>query len=348
MIHPIIFESQFCIFISEFSEKKIILMNIIDDACQLLERSFTPRVTKIFSLVGFLYVASRAVKSASTMIRSLPLPGYDLAQRYGVGSWALIVGIDSLGSALALQLAEKNFSLVLIDADPNLLNLTATKINQKVPEIEIKVIQADFVNSLQNEFFDQIFAQLGELDISVLVNATGISRPVGMFHWNSESEIMNALSCNIIPMTIFTRRLASAMLRRSEKSAIINLSSAAAIYPVPMLGIFSATKAYIDVLSRVLDTEAGSKIDVITVRPWNVKSVVSKKSPLKLFEVSSNTLAKSILRSLGRESSTAGTFRQTFQTFIGKAPIIRDYFTHYFYENEQNSNLSKQENILLI
>jgi len=321
--------------------------NILDDAYKVLETSFTPRVNKALTLIGFVYVTSRLMKTASTLIRSIPFPGYDLASRYGVGSWALVVGADNLSSAIALQLAERSFNIVLVDRDQNLLNLMAGRINQKYPEVEIKTIEADFLKSLQPGFFDPIFAQIEELDISILVNAASIGRPFGMFQWNSESDIMDAISWNIIPMTIFTRRLASGMLRRPNKSAIINLSSAAGLYPVANMGMFSATKAYVDVLSRVLDREAGNKIDVLAVNPWSIKSIVSKKSPLKIFEVSSNTLAKSILRSLGRESSTTGTLRQSIQTSLGETWKMRSIFNHHFYENEQKSNLSKEENIFV-
>ncbi|XP_013780318.1 inactive hydroxysteroid dehydrogenase-like protein 1, partial [Limulus polyphemus] len=44
-----------------------------------------------------------------------------------------------------------------------------------------------------------------------------------------------------------------------EKGLIINLSSISSFYPLPFLAVYSASKAYVDWLSRALDYEYRSK-----------------------------------------------------------------------------------------
>ena len=63
-----------------------------------------------------------------------------------------------------------------------------------------------------------------------------------------------------------TRLVLKGMVER-KRGAIINLSSMSAHIPVPLLTVYSASKAYVDFFSRGLAAEYSSKGIVVQVFP---------------------------------------------------------------------------------
>ena len=60
---------------------------------------------------------------------------------------------------------------------------------------------------------------------------------------------------------------------RRLRSGIINLSSCTGVFPAAFLGIYPATKVYIDVMSRIIEQECKeSNVDVLTYRPFGVST----------------------------------------------------------------------------
>ena len=56
-----------------------------------------------------------------------------------------------------------------------------------------------------------------------------------------------------------------------KRGVVINMSSFSAIYPTPLLGLFSASKAYVDYLSRAVSEEYSKDgIFIQSVLPYNV------------------------------------------------------------------------------
>lgn len=64
------------------------------------------------SAVG--YVAAKTLANAATLFKRFVLPGYNLIERYGKGSYAAISACtDGIGKGFALQLAKRGFNLVM-------------------------------------------------------------------------------------------------------------------------------------------------------------------------------------------------------------------------------------------
>ncbi len=51
-----------------------------------------------------------------------------------------------------------------------------------------------------------------------------------------------------------------------KRGAIINIASASGVQPTPMLGLYSATKAFVDTFSHCLQTEYKNKNIIVQVR----------------------------------------------------------------------------------
>jgi len=67
------------------------------------------------------------------------------------------------------------------------------------------------------------------------------------------------------------------MKNRKNRSAIINISSVAAISCPGYAAIYSATKGYMTALSKALSAELNDKIDVLTVSPATVSTKMTQK-----------------------------------------------------------------------
>jgi hypothetical protein len=71
---------------------------------------------------------------------------------------------------------------------------------------------------------------------------------------------------NCMPTTLLTHRIIPHMLKRNQKSAIINLSSQAAEMTIKRQALFCGTKRYIDYFSRSLAEEFRNKIDILSFK----------------------------------------------------------------------------------
>jgi 17beta-estradiol 17-dehydrogenase / very-long-chain 3-oxoacyl-CoA reductase len=103
---------------------------------------------------------------------------------------------------------------------------------------------ADFSKSNERGFFDAIYRQLEDLDISLLVNNVGIDLFV-KFELSDEQLLLDNIIINTMPTTILCRKLVPKMLARKHHSGIINVASLAAKFPHPYYHVYSATKAYV-------------------------------------------------------------------------------------------------------
>lgn len=119
------------------------------------------------------------------------------------------------------------------------------------------------------------------MEIGVLVNNVGISYDYPEFFDQLDDATVSALiNINIIVATQMTRIVLPGMIERKKGGAIVNLSSFSGAFPVPLLTVYSATKAYIDFFSKGLHQEYKSKgIDVQSVIPAMVSTALSKTRP---------------------------------------------------------------------
>ncbi|XP_057363556.1 very-long-chain 3-oxoacyl-CoA reductase isoform X4 [Manis pentadactyla] len=92
-----------------------------------------------------------------------------------------------------------------------------------------------------------------------------------------------------------------------SKGAILNISSASGMYPVPLMTMYSATKAFVDFFSQCLHEEYRSKgIFVQSVLPYFVATKLAKIRKPTLDKPSSETFVKSAIKTVGVQSRTNG------------------------------------------
>ena len=195
-----------------------------------------------------------------------------MAERYGKGSWAVVTGATGgLGEEYSKQLAEMGFNIVLVSRDKAKLEASEGILKASNPTTKTRIIQADFSESMTPDFYQNIYKQLEDLDISILVNNAGIAL-FNYFEKVSAQEIKDMIQTNCSSYLFLAQSLAQKLMNREKRGAIINVGSLAGLSPNPLQGGYCATKRFVRFLSYMLDDMFKKNIDVLNVAPGFVST----------------------------------------------------------------------------
>lgn len=115
--------------------------------------------------------------------------------------------------------------------------------------VKTRVIDVDFTGG--REIYDRIDPQLQDLDIGVLVNNVGMSYnfPEFLNVLPDASDVCTRLMhCNILSVTGMTLLVMPKMAEK-RRGLILNVSSASAVLPSPLLTLYGSTKVSNHILS---------------------------------------------------------------------------------------------------
>ncbi|MFM9095399.1 MAG: SDR family NAD(P)-dependent oxidoreductase [Actinomycetes bacterium] len=172
---------------------------------------------------------------------------------------ALITGASAgIGLEFALQLAEKNYNLILVSRNQQKLTQIAQDISSKHKNIN-EVLVADLSTQVG---IDLVINKIkSDQDIEFIVNnaGLGINKPFHEASLNAEADLLNVLVK--APLEI-THSAITSMLKRN-KGFIINVGSVAAW---TTSGTYSAAKVWLTSFSESLNTnykKLGINISVV-------------------------------------------------------------------------------------
>ncbi|XP_025810571.1 very-long-chain 3-oxoacyl-CoA reductase 1-like isoform X5 [Panicum hallii] len=219
------------------------------------------------AVLGALYLAAVTLRLLDCLgLPSLLRRPTNLRRRYG--AWAVVTGPTSgIGRSMALELARRGLSVVLIGRDPDrLCDISDAITRNHAVQTKTVVFDLSLVSTTQG---DEAMRRLREavegLDVGVLVNNAGVAKPCAVYLHEFDVEAwMRMVRVNLWALTEVAAAVLPGMAARG-RGAVVNIGSGSteAIPSFPLYTVYAATKRYVAQFSRSLYVEYRSKgIDV--------------------------------------------------------------------------------------
>ncbi len=159
-----------------------------------------------------------------------------------MNSYILITGASGgLGKAFSLECAERGWDLFLTDRDSNILEELATGI-KRLYNIRVIHKECDLTDDLsRNRLWS--FIEDNELKFNFLINVAGLDYE-GIFNEQSVGELDTIIRLNINATVVMTNRILK-YRDYARQFRIVNVSSLAAYYPMPVKATYAASKRFI-------------------------------------------------------------------------------------------------------
>uniref|UniRef100_A0A673K554 Very-long-chain 3-oxoacyl-CoA reductase-B n=1 Tax=Sinocyclocheilus rhinocerous TaxID=307959 RepID=A0A673K554_9TELE len=230
-----------------------------------------------------------------------------------------------LGKWAGWYLARRGFAIVLISRTQEKLDEVSKAIESKY-NVETKTISADFGSV---DIYPKIESGLAGLEIGVLVNNVGVSYSYPEFFLNIpniDSFISNMININITSVCQVRESCSSL----KSKGVILNVASASGMYPVPLLTLYSSSKAFVDFFSRGLAAEYKSKgIIIQSVLPFYVTTKLSKIRRATLDIPSPERYVKAQLCTVGLQTQSNGYFPHAVMGWVTTALLPAKLLNKY-------------------
>ena len=245
----------------------------------------------------------------------------------------LITGASAgIGREFARQLAPVVNTMVLVARRNDRLEALELELKIVNPRLEVFCRQLDLRDQAELERFCDWMDESG-LSIDLLINNAGLGDR-GAFIDGEWARLQAMLQVNVAALTYLTYRILPSM-RKSGCGAILNVSSAAGLVPVPNLAVYAATKAYVTSFSEALRAELrSSNISVTALCPGPVPTefddVASRlpqgyPSPMpELFTVAVQEVVHTALHAVARDRARVipGTLVNLAMTSLAFVPMF--------------------------
>jgi len=163
---------------------------------------------------------------------------------------ALITGASvGIGAAFAERLARDGHDLVIVARDRERLEARAQHLRNEAG-VQVEVLPADLTEPAELHVVEDVVA---DAQLDLLVNNAGCGT-IGKFAELDADREEAEIRLNVVALVRLTRAALSGMLQRGS-GAIINVSSMAALQPVPYNATYGATKAYVNSFTEALHEE---------------------------------------------------------------------------------------------
>jgi hypothetical protein len=180
-------------------------------------------------------------------------------------NYVIVTGASKgIGKAIAFELAGRGFGILLVARNEDLLKQVANEIavnhNTPVHFFAIDLTEASAPQKIV-EWINQ-----NQFNVQILVNNAGYGLS-GSFEKYSLAEQVNMMQLNMhVPVAL--THLLLPILKKQDKSFIMNIASGAAYQAVPGLNVYAATKSFLLSFSRAMNYELrNTTVSVTAVCP---------------------------------------------------------------------------------
>ncbi len=185
------------------------------------------------------------------------------------GRTALVTGASAgIGREIARILARKVGVLVLVARRKDRLEELAAELSAAHGGLRVLVRAVDLLDRAATGAVLDGLEKDGVL-VDVLVNNAGFG-DYGLFEKSGWTKTEQMIELDVVSTTFLLHRLLPPMVGRGF-GAILNVGSTAGMFPSPRFAAYSASKAYVNLLSEALHAElAGTGVSVTVLCPGPV------------------------------------------------------------------------------
>jgi hypothetical protein len=189
-----------------------------------------------------------------------------LRERYG--EWALVTGASSgIGAEFARAFAREGVACVLTARREERLRELASEL-EKNHQVATRVVAADLAAP---DGADRVADAVSDLEVAILVNNAGFGH-AGRFDRCDPERLRAMVQVNCAAPVALTAKLLPRMLERG-RGAVIFTGSVAGRQPLPLHGVYSATKAFDLLFGEALAVELHDRgIDVLVLEPGSTQT----------------------------------------------------------------------------
>lgn len=161
-------------------------------------------------------------------------------------------GSSGIGAEFARQLANKGYNLLLVSNQQDQLINTKDEIEEKFHRCNCNILYQDLSepDAATNVFR---YCQENELEVEILINNSGIFTFKELLELSTD-KINLYIDLHMRAVTLLCHIFGRDMQKRHH-GYILNMSSMSCWMPMPGIAMYTATKAYIRVMSRSLYLE---------------------------------------------------------------------------------------------
>ncbi len=166
---------------------------------------------------------------------------------------AAVTGASAgIGRAIARLLAREVGTLVLVARREDRLSDLARELSASRADLRMIVRAVDLLDRAATGATLDGLEREG-VAVDVLINNAGFG-DYGLFEKRGWTKTEQMLELNVVSATYLLHRLLPPMVGRGF-GAILNVGSTAGMFPSPALAVYSASKAYLNLLSEALSAE---------------------------------------------------------------------------------------------
>ena len=189
---------------------------------------------------------------------------------------ALVTGASSgIGSATAIELAQKNVHVIITGKTLSGLQVTESKIKLDGGTSTIAQLDMnDFVGI--DRLGMEIFKRWGKLDI--LISNAAVLGILGPLHHQSSEDFFDVININLLSNHRLIRSM-DALLKKSTFSKALFLSSSMASTPKSFWGAYAISKAALNHMVKIWANEnKNNNLSVIIVNPGKTRTKMRAKA----------------------------------------------------------------------